>query len=48
MKKNKNNFVKPGAGVFMLNQHAPKFGDRRTKRNRTKAEQKRRAIKEQN
>jgi len=47
MKKNRKQFVKPGAGVFMLNQHAPKFGDRRTKRNRTKAEQKRRAIAEQ-
>ena len=38
--------VRAGGGVFMLNQHSPKFGDRRTKRNRSRGEQRRKAISE--
>ncbi len=33
-------------GVFRLNLHAEVFGDKRTKRNRTRREQKRKAIAE--
>ena len=36
-----------GNGPTQLNQHAPKFADRRTKRNRSRNDQKRRAIEEQ-
>lgn len=36
-----------GSGVFALNQHAPKFADKRTKRSRTRAAQKRKALAEQ-
>lgn len=39
--------VRSGGGAFMLNQHSPAFGDRRTKRNRSRTAQKRRAIAEQ-
>lgn len=46
-KKNKPNLVKAGGGMFMLNQHAPRYADKRTKRNRDKATQKRNAIAEQ-
>lgn len=39
--------VRAGAtGVVALNQHAPKFEDRRTKRNRSRGDQKRHAISE--
>ena len=44
----KDNLVRANGGVFMLNQHAPKFADKRTKRNRSRTEQNRRAIAEQN
>lgn len=47
MRKNKPNLVKAGAGHYRLNQHAPVFADKRTKRNRDKATQKRHAIADQ-
>jgi hypothetical protein len=34
-------------GRFVLNQKAQTFADKRTKRNRTRSEQKRRALEEQ-
>ena len=46
-KKQKPSLVKAGAGFFALNQHAPKYADKRTKRNRDRAAQKRHAIGEQ-
>ena len=46
-KDKKPELVRAGAGHFRLNQHAPVFADRRTKRNRDRATQKRRAIAEQ-
>lgn len=46
-KEKKPNLVRAGAGHFALNQHAPRFADRRTKRNRDRAAQKRNAIAEQ-
>ena len=46
-KTDKDRLVRGSGGVFMLNQHAPKFADKRTKRNRSRAEQNRRAISEQ-
>jgi hypothetical protein len=39
-------FVK-GRAAFMLNQHAAKFADKRTKRNRERGTQKRKAIEEE-
>lgn len=48
MRKNeKPKLVRAGAGHFALNQHAPVFADKRTKRNRDRATQKRNAIAEQ-
>ncbi len=38
--------VRASGGVFMLNQHAPKFADKRTKRNRSRADQRRNALAE--
>jgi hypothetical protein len=46
-KEKKPELVRAGAGYFRLNQHAPVFDDRRTKRNRDRATQKRNAIQEQ-
>ena len=46
-KTDKDRLVRGNGGVFMLNQHAPKFADKRTKRNRSRSEQKRKAIAEQ-
>lgn len=47
MKKNKGkNLVRASGGAFMLNQHAPKFADKRTKRDRSRNAQKNNAIKE--
>ena len=37
---------KGAAGIFALNQHAPKYAHRATRRNRTRADQRRRAIAE--
>jgi len=33
-------------GVYALNQHAPRYADRRTRRNRSRADRKRRAIRD--
>ena len=47
MKPKKGQFVdaaKGAPGNFRLNQHAPSFGDRRTKRNRDRAAKTRKAI----
>jgi hypothetical protein len=46
-KEKKPELVRAGAGYYRLNQHAPRFDDKRTKRNRDKATQKRNAIEEQ-
>jgi hypothetical protein len=46
-KKETDKYVRPsGTGPTNLNQHAPMFYDRRTKRNRDKASQDRNAINE--
>jgi len=46
--KRKRERVGRGApGVFQLNQHAPRFADRRTRRNRSRDAQRRNAIREQ-
>jgi hypothetical protein len=37
---------KGAAGVFALNQHTPRYAHRATKRNRTRADQRRHAIQE--
>lgn len=39
--------VRAGSGSVQLNQHAPKFADKRTKRNRSRGDQKRRALADQ-
>jgi hypothetical protein len=45
MKKQKPKFITAGGnGATNVNQHAPKFADKRTKRNRDRASQKRNAI----
>lgn len=44
MKKQKKPKVKGTPGWYQLNQKVQVFGDRRTKRNRTRAENRRRAI----
>jgi len=44
MKKDKPTFVKPLGGDYRLNQTAPIFKDRRTKRNRTRSIQNRNSI----
>lgn len=46
-KDKKPELVRAGGGHFNLNQHAPVFADRRTKRNRDRSAQKRNAIAEQ-
>lgn len=42
----KDRLVRGSGGVFALNQHTDKFADKRTKRNRSRSEQRRRAIAE--
>jgi hypothetical protein len=44
MKKDKPKFVKPTSGEYRLNQTAPIFNDRRTKRSRDRSTQSRQAI----
>jgi hypothetical protein len=44
MKKDKPKFVTPSGGDYRLNQTAPIFNDRRTKRNRTRSAQNRQEI----
>jgi hypothetical protein len=44
MKKKKKEKYKGTAGWYVLNQKTQKFGDRRTKRNRTRSEKTRREI----
>lgn len=44
MKKQKKPKIKGTPGWYQLNQKVQVFGDRRTKRNRTRAEKNRRAI----
>lgn len=34
-------------GIYALNQHAPRYADRRTKRNRSRSDRERRALAEQ-
>lgn len=34
-------------GNYALNQHAPRYADRRTKRNRTRSDQERKAIEQE-
>mgnify|MGYP000641958410 CR=1 FL=1 len=47
-RKRKRERVGRGApGNFQLNQHAPRYADRRTRRNRSRADRKRNAIREQ-
>lgn len=43
-KKPKPKFVKPSSGPVSVNQTAPIFNDRRTKRNRDRSSQRRNAI----
>ena len=38
--------VRSSGGAFMLNQHAPRFAHKTTKRNRSRSDQRRRAIAE--
>lgn len=44
MKVNKPKLVRGNTGPVQVNQHAPLFNDRRTKRNRDRSTQKRNAI----
>jgi len=46
-KKNELDGLVRGRGRFVLNQRFAVFADKRTKRNKTRAEQKRRALSEQ-
>lgn len=41
-----NKKSKGAEGVYRLNQHAPRYEHRATKRNRSRADQRRRAIRE--
>lgn len=45
MNKNRKKH-KGAAGVYALNQHAPRYEHRATRRNRARAEQRRKAINE--
>lgn len=42
----KDRLVRSSGGAFMLNQHSAKFADKRTKRNRSRSDQRRKAIAE--
>jgi hypothetical protein len=46
-KRELDRLVRAGAGSYNLNQHAPRYDDRRTRRNRDRAARRRSAIADQ-
>jgi hypothetical protein len=40
-------YVRSGGGIYALNQHAPRYAHRATKRNRSRSDQRRNAFSDQ-